>query len=271
MGPWHRELDVAADLALCAGRVVLAYHRTGVAVERKQGSEPVTIADRAASDLIVAGLSRAFPGDVVVSEEVPRISEAFPAGARVWLVDPLDGTRDFIAGDPGFAVMIGLALEGRPVLGAVYQPVSDRLFLGAPGLGARLRDPGGERLLRCSSRARLEELRLVASRSRYGRRVERIRLALGISDVLQVGSVGVKVGLIALGERDLYVNPARDTKAWDTCAPEAILREAGGALSDLAGGKLRYEGTDLVHRSGILASNGATHAAVVAAIARMPP
>jgi 3'(2'), 5'-bisphosphate nucleotidase len=258
-----RELEVASEIAVRAGRLARSYFGTDLAVERKEDDEPVTIVDRQVSDLVVAELAREFPGDAVVSEESPPLGAAGPQG-RVWFVDPIDGTRDFIQGEPGFAVMIGLAQGGRPELGVVYQPVGDRLFLAAPGLGACVREPSGERELRCSTRERLSELRLVASRSRYGQRIEAIRRALGIEEVLRVGSVGVKAGLIALGEWDLYLNLSNDTKAWDTCAPEAVLRAAGGEMTDLAGAPLRYDAENLVHPRGILASNGRVHDPVVA-------
>jgi 3'(2'), 5'-bisphosphate nucleotidase len=258
-----RELEVACEIAARAGQLVAGYFGTDLAIERKEDDEPVTVADRLASELVVAELGREFPGDVVVSEESPSHG-ARAARARVWFVDPIDGTRDFIQGEPGFAVMIGLVRDGRPELGVIYQPVGDRLFFGAPALGARVRDADGERVLHCSSRERLSDLRLVASRSRYGPRLEAIRLALGIQEVLRVGSVGVKAALIALGEWDLYLNLSNNTKVWDTCAPEAILCAAGGKMTDLGGAPLRYDPANPVHPRGVLASNGRAHEQVVA-------
>jgi 3'(2'), 5'-bisphosphate nucleotidase len=266
-----RELDVAADLARAAGKIVLGYHGTGIAVDTKAGDEPVTRADREASDLIVAGLARAFPADVVISEEAPDDLRRLTPGLRVWFVDPVDGTRDFIRGHAGFAVMIGLCVAGRPRLAAIYQPIGDRLFLAAPGRGARMIDPAGEHALRCSRVADLAHIRLVASKSHRTGKIDEVKSALGISDELNIGSVGLKLGLIALAERDLYVNPSSKSKAWDTCAPEALLHEAGGRITDLWGAPLGYDVADLWNSRGLLASNGLLHAAVLAKLRPLFP
>ena len=122
-----RELDTARRLALDAGRLAMSYLGTWIAVESKEGGEPVTRADREASELILAGLAEAFPGDVLISEEAPDDPARLTKGVRIWFVDPIDGTRDFIRGQSGFAVMIGLFAQGQPRLGVVYQPVGERL------------------------------------------------------------------------------------------------------------------------------------------------
>jgi 3'(2'), 5'-bisphosphate nucleotidase len=263
MEAFARELEIAADLARRAGRLALDRHGADIAVERKLDDEVVTAVDRLASELILEGLGRAFPGDVLVSEESPPPA-AWPPEARVWFVDPIDGTLDFIEGREGYSVMIGLVIGGRPRLGAVYQPVLDRLLLGVDDQGARLRTAAGDRPVRCSIERRIEKLRLVASRSRYNAWIDRAREALGVTDVVRVGSLGVKAALIAMGERDLYLNPWTDCKVWDTCAPEAILRAAGGEMTDLTGAPLRYSPANFVNRTGIIASNGVAHEGVVA-------
>src|SRR5262249_19195996 len=239
------ELAVAAELARRAGALVLRYFGTGVEVEAKAGNEPVTRADREASELILAGLRARLPDDVLISEEAPDDPRRLDARHRVWFIDPLDGTRDFIRGRAGFSVMIGLIVEGRPQLGAVYQPQGDRLYLAAPGRGSTLVDERGERPLHCSAGARPGRIRLVASRSHRTPEIDRVKQLLGIEDEMNIGSVGLKLGLIALGERDLYVNPSSRSSAWDTCAPEALLAHAGGRITDLAGAPLRYDLPDM--------------------------
>ncbi|MBI4509122.1 MAG: 3'(2'),5'-bisphosphate nucleotidase CysQ [Deltaproteobacteria bacterium] len=263
MESFSRELATASDLAVHAGAHILGYHGKDVAVDRKAGDEPVTRADREASELILDGLHREFPGDIMISEEAPDDPARLMPGVRVWFVDPLDGTRDFIRGHDGFAVMIGLVVGGRPRLGVVYQPIGSRLFFAAPGVGARLRSPDGERVLHCSTVSDLAEIRLVASKSHRTGKIDEIKGALGISSELNIGSVGLKLGLIALAERDLYVNPSSKSKAWDTCAPEAILEEAGGKITDLWGHPLRYDQEDLRNLRGLVASNGFLHASVL--------
>ncbi|MFO0577020.1 MAG: 3'(2'),5'-bisphosphate nucleotidase CysQ [Polyangia bacterium] len=237
-----------------------------LAVEMKPGDEPVTEADRAVNALCVAGLRREFPQDAVLSEELPDDGARHHA-PRTWLVDPIDGTKDFIAGRPGFAVMIGLLEnrdgDARPTLGVVYQPTVDRLWYARRGRGAfEVVADRAPRRLAVSTVDVLTEARLVSSASHREELVAQVREAAGIRDEEQVGSVGVKLGLIAAGVRDLYVNPAGRCKLWDTGAPEIILAEAGGRLTDFAGQPLRYtEG--LGHNHGLVASNGGLHDAAL--------
>jgi 3'(2'), 5'-bisphosphate nucleotidase len=270
-GPYGDELRAAATLAEAAGALV-ARLRAGsdesLGVEMKPGDEPVTIADRAASDLIVAGLEQAFPGDVVVSEERP-VGDA--RAARVWYVDPIDGTKDFIRGGDGFAVMIGLTDGGAPVMGVVHQPSHGRTFWATPA-GAWTQAPGEPvRALHVSDVRDAAAIRLVASKSHRTETIDRVKELLGIADELNIGSVGLKLCLIALGERDLYVNPWPKCKAWDTCAPEVILVRAGGRLTDTHGAPLRYDVGALGRDEGLIASNGWVHDPVVARLGTLFP
>jgi 3'(2'), 5'-bisphosphate nucleotidase len=158
--------------------------------------------------------------------------------------------------------MIGLVCHGKPTVGVVYQPAIDRLFCGTPD-GSTMVTPDETRPLAVSSVAAAADVRLVASKSHRSRELDRVKEELGIDNELNIGSVGVKLCVIAAGLRDLYVNPAAKTKAWDTCAPEAILAPAGGRLSDLFGNPIDYT-RELAHRRGLVASNGRVHDEVVA-------
>jgi 3'(2'), 5'-bisphosphate nucleotidase len=253
---FEEELARAVELARLAGTEVLRMQRGELAVEMKPGDEPVTAADRRASELIVAGLAASFPHDPIISEELAPAPGAL-GSPRFWLVDPIDGTKDFIRGEAGYSVMIGLVCDGRPAMGVVYQPVIDRLFTGTPD-GAHMVHEGATTRLAVSSVARAADARLVASKSHRSSEIDQVKQALGISGEQNLGSVGVKLCVIAAGGSDLYVNPAARTKAWDTCAPEAILVPAGGRLSDLFGNPIDYT-VELAHRRGLVASNGAVH------------
>ncbi|MBE7451656.1 MAG: 3'(2'),5'-bisphosphate nucleotidase CysQ [Kofleriaceae bacterium] len=228
------------------------------------------VADRAASELVVRGLRERFPDDVVVSEEVADDPEARLRARRVWYVDPIDGTKDFIRGEDGFSVMIGLCVAAAPTVGVVYQPSRDRLYWAAGGAGAWREDrDDGPRRLAVSTVRDPAAIRMVSSRSHRGPAHDEVKAALGIADELALGSVGLKLGLIAAGERDLYVNPWPRCKVWDTCAPEAILIAAGGMLTDTRGGALRYDELDVGRRRGLVASNGLVHAAVLARLGEL--
>ena len=258
-----RELAVAEEVALEAARLVLGYHRTDLKIDSKAGNEPVTEADRAASTLIVDRLRAAFPDDVVLSEEIPDDGSRL-GRPRVWMVDPIDGTSDFIAGDTGFVVMIGLVVDGRPRVGAVAHPLSGRVYGGVVGQGAWRLDPDGTRAsLRTSTLARPPGIRLVASKTHRTPRVDAIKRALGITDEMNVGSVGLKIGLVSEAVRDLYVYTGGRTKIWDTCGPEAILLGAGGRVTDLDGAPLIYDRPALYNGRGIVASNGPLHDFVI--------
>jgi 3'(2'), 5'-bisphosphate nucleotidase len=245
------ELRAACDAARIAGSAAMRFYGNAQAVA-KEGGSPVTEADHAANEVIVAALRQAFPGDAILSEESADSAERLSA-ERVWIVDPLDGTKEFLAQNGEFAIMIGLAIGGRAVLGVVYQPANDILFAAAEGQGATIQRDGGETVpLRCGAPG-AEGLRLVGSRSHPDALLVRMQEALGITDVRPSGSVGVKCGLIAQGERDLYVHPVPYLKEWDTCAPEAILREAGGEVTDCHGEPLRYNKPDPRQPHGIVA------------------
>jgi len=262
-----RELDVAARIARDAAELVRGYHGKTIAVQIKAGDEPVTEADHAASELIVSRLRDAFPDDVVLSEELPDTGERL-GKRRVWMVDPIDGTRDFVAGDSGFVVMLGLIVDGRPVVGAVGHPLTRRVYAGAAGAGAWREDPSGERTpLHTSTLASPPDIRLVASKSHRTARIDAVKRALQITDEMNIGSIGLKIGLVSEAVRDLYVYTGGRTKIWDTCGPEAILVAAGGRMSDVDGNPLVYDRPDLYNRRGLVASNGPLHDFVINALA----
>jgi 3'(2'), 5'-bisphosphate nucleotidase len=257
------ELACAIALARQAGALVTALRTGELGVELKPGDEPVTVADRRASELIVEGVHAAFPDDAVISEELAPERDAL-SRARIWLIDPIDGTKDFIRGSDGFSVMVGLAVDGRAVVGAVYQPTLDRMFAASPA-GAFVERAGTRAPLVVSDVSSAVAARLVASASHRSADIDRVKQTLGIDDEQNIGSVGVKLCLVASGVRDLYVNPTGRTKAWDTCAPQAILERAGGKVTDLFGDSL--DNQELSRARGLVASNGRIHAEVIAKLA----
>jgi 3'(2'), 5'-bisphosphate nucleotidase len=266
-GTYLRELEAAAKIAREAAVLVRGYHRKKMVIEAKAGNEPVTEADRAANALIVERLAAAFPKDTILSEEIPD-SGARIGRSRIWMVDPIDGTSDFILGDTGFVVMIGLAVDGRPVVGAVAHPLSEKVFAGVVGAGAWVEDAAGARTpLHTSTIERAPGIRLVASKTHRTQRIDKIKKALQIEDEINVGSVGLKIGLVTEAQRDLYVYTGGRTKIWDTCGPEAVLSAAGGKMTDVDGNALVYDREDLYNRRGIVASNGALHPFVIETLA----
>ena len=245
------ELAEAAHIARRAGATIMSYYGKAQ-VRTKAAGSPVTEADIAANRQIVQHLRRCFPDDGLLSEE-SRDSHERLSHERVWIIDPLDGTREFMAGIDEFAVMIGLAVNGSAVLGVVFCPAADLMFTGIIGTGAHL-EHAGKRTALLAPPARQSAPRLVGSRSHPDPLLQRIQQQLEITDVRPSGSVGVKCGLIARGECDLYVHPVPYLKEWDTCAPEAVLRAAGGSVSDCDGRALQYNKRDPVQPAGIVAT-----------------
>ncbi|MEO0324213.1 MAG: 3'(2'),5'-bisphosphate nucleotidase CysQ [Myxococcota bacterium] len=266
----QRELETATELAIEASRLILDVYAKDFTVAYKSPRDPVTDADAQANALIVAGLREAFPDDGVVAEESPDRSDALRAG-RCWYVDPLDGTKEFIAKNGEFAVMIGLTLDGESRLGVVLQPAKDKLYTGIVDSGAWLtrgvlagtaaREP-----LRVTDTAEPSALRMLASRSHRDAATGHFAETLGITQERPHGSVGLKVGLIAEREADVYVHPSNRASAWDACAPEAILRAAGGRFTRMDGKPFRYGGsTDMANHGDIFACNAAAYDAVLPA------
>lgn len=269
-GEFGEELRVALGLARKAGAEALTFYGGPLRVDHKDElNEPVTQADRAVNELLVRGLAEAFPDDGILAEESVD-TERRLSRERVWMVDPLDGTRGFIAGTGDFAVQIGLAVGGRSVLGVLYAPATDVLYWAARGQGAwveRVVPEAETRVvterLSVTAETNLGRMRLAESRSHRGPRMDAVVRALGVRAEVQRHSVGIKVGLLVERQCDLYIHLSGKTKQWDTCAPEAVLTEAGGRMTDLWGEPLAYNTPDVYNRNGLVSSNGAAHERVI--------
>lgn len=268
--PYERELRIAVELAREAGAAILDLYEGPLVIEQKSQAhdyEPVTQADRLANELIVGRLSREFPDDGILAEE--SVDTARRLGkSRVWMIDPLDGTSGFIEGNGDFAVQIGLSIAGQSVVGVVYLPLTGVLYRAVRGGGTWVERPQFEpERAQVSTHSEISTMRLAASRSHRSPRMDQVVQALGLQEEVNRGSVGIKVGLIVEQQCDLYVHLSPQTKQWDTCAPEIILSEAGGRLTDLFGRPLGYNRSDLQNRNGIVASNGVAHPKIIQSLA----
>jgi 3'(2'), 5'-bisphosphate nucleotidase len=273
------DLCLAIEAAVLGGAATWPYYRTAsLRTEEKQPGDPVTEADHAANRTVLALLDRRRPSDPVLSEESP-LPPARRLGGRLWVVDPLDGTREFIDGIDEFAVMVGLAENGAATLGAVYVPGGGTVYAGVAEGGAWTArcDPGGD-----SSTMVVKEfsplavgsasdgaIRLVRSRSHPDAVLQAIEEELPGAVPIPSGSVGVKCARIAERQADLYVHPVPYLKEWDTCAPEAILRGAGGRVTDCAGGELAYGKEDPRQPRGILAGDPGSWEAALPLVRRL--
>ncbi len=239
-------LDRIIPIARAAGTIVMEVYATEFKVEGKRDASPVTEADHRAEALILPALARITPGLQVVSEEAASAGRIPVVAERFWLVDPLDGTREFVDRNGEFTVNIALVERGTPVLGVVLAPASGRLFAGAAGAGAFVEDESGRRQAITCPRIPATGLTVVSSRS-HGDLAALDAFLTGrvVASHVTAGS-SLKFCLVAGGQADLYPRFGR-TMEWDTAAGHAILRAAGGCVTDLNGAELRYGKPDFAN------------------------
>lgn len=247
-----RLLDALADAAREAGEAILTIVRRGFEVEAKSDRSPVTEADRAAELVILAALARAAPGVPVIAEEEVAAGRIPAHGDTYFLVDPLDGTKEFVRGGDDYTVNIGLIEDGTPRLGIVFAPATGRLHGGIVGEGAWL-DAGAGRTA-IHSRARGEALAAVASKSHLTQStIDYLESAVGTCDYVSIGS-SLKFCVVAEGQADIYPRLS-PTSEWDTAAGHAVLLAAGGRVDGPEGGPLAYGKTAFLNR-GFVATGG---------------
>ena len=247
------ELAIAMDLARAAG-AALQRHRAGpLKVGYKARGEIVTAADLESDRIIREGLALAFPADAVYSEETAD-SERRLSMRRVWIVDPLDSTSNYAAGGDEYCVSIGLAIDGQPVLGAVYSPAQAEMIAGAHGLGVTL----NERSVRVSLAQNLPTARLTVSRKEWQRGLCDVCAGLNITPR---ASLAAKLARVAAGLDD-GVFTATPRKEWGTCAGVALVLAAGGRATLLDGSPIRFNRPELKQPMGMLAAGPALHGAL---------
>jgi 3'(2'), 5'-bisphosphate nucleotidase len=229
--------------AIAAGAEIMAVHATlcDESVRQKGDGSPVTLADERAETVILAALSRITPDIPVVAEEAAAAGDIPDIGARFWLVDPLDGTREFVGGQSDFTVNIGLIEHGIPTIGIVYAPATGALYVG-DATGARMASvtQGAIGSWRSISVAVPDEkaLRVLASRSHLTPETKAFIDQFSVAELVSAGS-SLKFCKLAAGEADLYPRMGR-TMEWDTAAADAVLRAAGGRVLTLDGQPLIY-------------------------------
>ncbi|MDQ2704990.1 MAG: 3'(2'),5'-bisphosphate nucleotidase CysQ [Pseudomonadota bacterium] len=234
-------LAVFESLALRAGGRIMEIFHSGCAVEQKDDASPVTEADRAAERIILEGLRSAFPDIPCVAEE-EAAAGILPGdlGSAFFLVDPLDGTKEFVKRNGDFTVNIALVRNGAPEIGVVYAPANGRFFSARPGRAERLELDAENGISRhaIQVRNRSRSLTVVASRSHRTPETDDFIGKVDAAEIVSIGS-SLKFCLLANGEADLYPRFGR-TMEWDTAAGDAVLRAAGGLTTTLDGKPLAY-------------------------------
>ena len=251
MSDYDRLIDDLAIAAREAGEAILEVVRRGFEVESKRDASPVTEADRAAELIILAALARAAPGVPVIAEEEVAAGRIPAHDETYFLVDPLDGTKEFVRGGDDYTVNIGLIEGGTPKLGVVFAPATGRLHGGCLGSGAWL-DEGRGRLA-ISTRERGEAPTAVASKSHLNQAtIDYLEAAVGKCDYVSVGS-SLKFCIVAEGQADIYPRAA-PTSEWDTAAGHAVLLAAGGLVDGPDGEPLRYGKRAFLNRAFVATS-----------------
>lgn len=244
-------VDDLAEAAREAGEAILTIVRRGFEIEAKQDRSPVTEADRAAELVILAALARAAPGIPVIAEEEVAAGR-IPAHDQIYfLVDPLDGTKEFVRGGDDYTVNIGLIENGTPKLGVVFAPATRRLHGGCVGEGAWVDEGKGRAPIR--TRARGEVVTAVASKSHLNQAtIDYLEAAVGNCSYVSIGS-SLKFCILAEGNADIYPRAA-PTSEWDTAAGHAVLLAAGGLVDGPDGDPLRYGKRAFLNRAFVATS-----------------
>ena len=248
---YARLVDDIAEAARAAGEAILEVVRRGFDVESKHDSSPVTEADHAAELVILAALAQVAPGVPVIAEEEVAAGR-IPAHDDIYfLVDPLDGTKEFVRGGDDYTVNIGLIEHGTPKLGVVFAPATGRLHGGCVGSGAWLDEGVGRRPI--ATRVRGEQITAVASKSHLNQAtIDYLEAAVGTCGYVSVGS-SLKFGIIAEGGADIYPRAA-PTSEWDTAAGHAVLLAAGGLVEGPGGSPLQYGKPAFLNRAFVATS-----------------
>jgi 3'(2'), 5'-bisphosphate nucleotidase len=245
-------LEALVGAARDAGAEILRLVAVGYEVETKADASPVTACDRAAEAIILEALAKAAPGVPVIAEEEVAAGRIPAHGDTYFLVDPLDGTKEFVRGGDDYTVNIGLIVDGVPRLGVVYQPALDQLWGGLVGAGAFVEEGAARRAI--TTRPLGEERAAVASKSHFNQATaDYLAAAAGACDYVSVGS-SLKFCLVAQGQADIYPRLS-PTSEWDTAAGHAVLLAAGGRVDGPDGGPLRYGKTAFLNR-GFCATGG---------------
>jgi myo-inositol-1(or 4)-monophosphatase len=243
---YNHEMDVAVRAAKEAGSIIMRLFKGKFDVQEKSKNNPVTTADIEANKRIREIIRESFPKDGWLSEEDNDSSYRL-SSSRVWVIDPIDGTKEFIEGVPQFAVSIGFVVDGYPKVAVIFNPAQDRLYRAAAGQGAYL---NGQRI-HVSSRNKVDGALLLVSRSEPQRKFQ---IFVDRCEIRPVGSIAFRLAKVAGGDGDGTLT-FRSIHEWDVCAGVLIVEEAGGKVIDGSGSAMMFNRQETRHR-GVVAGNG---------------
>ena len=258
------ELEKIIDGMVKAGEKVLEVYETDFSTEKKDDDSPITQADIESNKILKEVLEET--GIAILSEEdiddKKRLSEE-----KIWIIDPLDGTTDFVNKTGEFTIMVGLVENHKSVLGLIYWPIKKKMYLAESGKGAFCHD-GEWKKIEVSVMSEIQNCHALVSRHHLSEKEKKLLDEMEISVVTNIGS-SLKVTEIASGDAEIYLTTTNKMKQWDTCASNCIISEAGGQMTDISGNELLYN-TELVnHENGILVTNGLIHQDALDTISRL--
>jgi len=253
------ELDIAIKAAIEAGNAILEIYQKDYKTSTKNDNSPITDADLKSNEVIKGILSQTKHW--ILSEEdkddLQRITQE-----TIWIVDPLDGTSDFIDKTGEFTVMISLIKNKKPILGVIGWPTENTLFVAQKGSGAFRFSNEKWRKISVTKISEVSKCRTVGSRHHLSDKEKSFVKKLGIEDFTSIGS-SLKVGKISSGEAEAYITTTNKMKEWDSAASYCIISEAGGKMTDMLGNDLTYNNKDVYHQNGILVTNGLVHNKII--------
>ena len=253
------ETPVAIEAAIKAGKEVMDVYNQKFSSTLKIDNEPLTEADIKSNNIIQKIISQF--GYPILSEESIDDKKRL-ASDKIWIVDPLDGTTDFVKQTGEFTIMISLVEGNRPILGVIYWPIKDTLYLAQKDQGAFKLENGDWSRLSVSNVSELDKCRAVGSRFHISDIEQNLIKRLNISQFTSKGS-SLKVADVSSGSADLYFTTTSKIKQWDTCASYCLINEAGGKMTNMFGNDLEYNTEKLNHENGLLVSNGLIHNDVI--------
>jgi 3'(2'), 5'-bisphosphate nucleotidase len=267
--PYQRELDIALEAVFQAGNRIMEEYARFQAIANAP-ADISTLADRLSQNIILDHLHAAFPADALCAEEnTDQLSEVSQTGPRVWIVDPIDGTRGFARKNGEFSIMVALVEDSRMAVSVVSEPAKERLTYTTSGGDCWKHDHNATQPVPCrvTTMTELSKATLVQSHSRNPDKPSAQVKALQPARVVETYSAGIKLAMVARGEADIYLNTYQAFHDWDICAGHILVEEAGGRVTGLAGQELRYGLPGAWQRHGLLASNGRLHEPAIEALA----
>ena len=258
------ELEKILDGIINAGEKIMQIYNTDFSTEKKDDDSPITQADIESNKILKEILGET--GITILSEEdtddKKRLSED-----KIWIIDPLDGTTDFVNRTGEFTVMVGLVKNHKSVLGLIYWPIKKKMYLAEAEKGTFCYDGKWEKI-EVSMMSEVQNCQALVSRHHLSEKEKKLLDEMEISVVTGMGS-SLKVTEIASGEAEVFVTSTNKMKQWDTCASNCIISEAGGKMTDLFGKEFSYNTETVFHENGILVTNGLVHQDALDAISRL--